>query len=447
LAAVPEPAGADDRRALAIMRERVATLGIADDDGEDSPLYAAYTAATESLVVDGEPISRLAILGWLAREADPARRRDLFVALEPIWRAVDGDGGPSSPYRALIGDAAARYRRAGSPFAANAAALGIEPADVEGWCVAILDAWRDASGVGATIEPWDWWWAAGEAERTLAPWIPLENLVQIAEMHAWGLGADLAGLGIGFDVHPRPGRPPVPVAYTEFGGRPHRTPTGFTGGQPWVFASYTQGGLGDLTELIHEVGHAIHIAGIRTRPAFTDWPDSDAFTEALAEVLALDTAEPDWQRRHLNGASIAEAVAIRGRYADVALDAGWALFEIRMLADPRQRPNDVWTAIAGEWLGIVPHPEWSWWAMRGQLVSDPGYMANYAVGAVLAADLRWGLRQVQGDRLVRGRRWYAEAREWLFHFGLERSSGDVVRGLLGRPPYPRALIAEIGRMR
>lgn len=35
---------------------------------------------------------------------------------------------------------------------------------------------------------------------------------------------------------------------------------------------------------LHETGHAIHIAGIRTRPAFSDWPDADLFTEAIADL-------------------------------------------------------------------------------------------------------------------------------------------------------------------
>jgi hypothetical protein len=42
-----------------------------------------------------------------------------------------------------------------------------------------------------------------------------------------------------------------------------------------------------------------------------------------------------------------------------------------------------WTRLTRDYLRIRPHPELSWWAMRGQLVDSPGYMMNYAAGAIL----------------------------------------------------------------
>ena len=239
--------------------------------------------------------------------------------------------------------------------------------------------------------------------------LPLERVFDINRRVHDALGADLDALDVRLDTTPRDGRPAVPVAFTTFGARPRGGPTGaWSPGEPTVLASYVDGGLGELTELIHETGHAIHIAAIHTRPAFTDWPDSDALTEALAELVSLDTAEPAWQRRWIDGApAIPEATAIRCRYAEVALDAAWALLEIRLIADPTRTPNDVWSDITSTYLGIAPHPEWSWWAMRGQLVQEPGYMANYAIGAVLAADLRAAIRAARGDWTGDDPGWYA----------------------------------------
>ena len=135
--------------------------------------------------------------------------------------------------------------------------------------------------------------------------------------------------------------------------------------------------------------------------------------------------------------------ARRGSFAETALDAAWALFEIRLHETPDRVPNDLWTEITSTWLGIAPHPEWSWWAMRGQLVEEPGYMANYAIGAVLAADLRAAIREARGDWLDGDPGWYAWVREHVYRFGRERSSRDVLRDVLGRPPSADALRAEL----
>jgi Zn-dependent M32 family carboxypeptidase len=84
--------------------------------------------------------------------------------------------------------------------------------------------------------------------------------------------------------------------------------------------------------------------------------------------------------------------------------------------------------------------------MRGQLVQEPGYMVNYAIGAILAADLRATIRAERGD-WVRGEPgWYEWVSERIYRWGLERSSGDILRGVLGRPPDHHALLAELARI-
>ena len=459
----------DDRRAVATMRRVVGQVaagaggGIvatpvepgecSDARAWDEAVEAGYDALTDRLVacyaaeqaavrVGGATMTRLEVLARLSIEDDPAARRRLFLALEPVWRAVDGDGGTSSPYRRRLPESAARCASGRSPIAANAVALGIDPATIEPSLVAVLEAWRAGAGAGPEterrpIEPWDWWYEAGAADRVLSGSIPLERVAAVSETYHRSLGADPVGLRISYDTVARPGRPPIPVAYTTFGRRSTI--------EPWVFATYTGGGLGELTEYVHETGHAIHIAAIRSRPAFADWPDSDAFTEALAELTALDTAEPAWQERWL-GRSVPEGPSLRGRYADVVLDVAWALLEIRLHADPDRAPNEVWTGITGRYLGIAPHPELSWWAMRGQLVQEPGYMANYAIGAMLAADMRAAIRAARGDWTSGDPGWYVWVAERLYRFGLERPSGEVLASVLGRPPSADALLAAIGRV-
>jgi hypothetical protein len=415
-------------------------------------LEACYAASANALHAGDVTLTRLGILGRLGTEPDAGIRRTLFLALEPLWRVVDGDGGAGSPYRRLVRDAAPEWRAGSGSVARNAAALGVTPDEVETWALTALAAWRAAVVEPARaageppVEPWDWWWRAGAAQRIVGP-LPIDELEAINRGMYAALGADLDELGVRFDLAPRPGRPVVPVAFTTFGARPHRRSDGsWTTADPIVMATLVDGGLSELGELVHETGHAIHLAGIRTRPAFVDWPDSDALTEALGELLAYDLAEPAWQRRWLAGhREVPEPLAVRCQYASTVLDSAWAMFEIRMLADPDRRPRDVWTELTSVWLGIAPHPEWSWWAIRGQLVQEPGYMANYAVGAVLTTALRAAIRSARGDWLDGDLGWYPWVRDRIFRFGLERSAGEVVRRVLGRAPTADALLAGIAR--
>ena len=148
-------------------------------------LEACYGAVADDLHVDGETLSRPRLLARLAAEPDADRRKTLFLALEPLWRTVDGDGGAASPYRALIRESAVAWAAGDSPIAANEAALGLATGDVERWATGTLEAWRDAvTDTGprpwrAPIEPWDWWWRAGEAERALEAHLPLERVFDI----------------------------------------------------------------------------------------------------------------------------------------------------------------------------------------------------------------------------------------------------------------------------
>ncbi len=454
------PPDSEDARAVATMRRAFDQIG-ASDAAAAAPctevaaagrpfeklsaiLYACFGAAAEAIEVRGERLDRLTALDRLAREESPARRKELFLAMEPLYRAVNGDdGAATSPYRSLIRLSAARWRTGDSPVERSLRALRVPSESLEPWLLSILAAWRDATPA-APIEPWDLAYATSAADRALASRIPLDRLRSISDRFYAALGAGPEALGIHYDLGPRPGK--TPVAFTDFGGRPQLRNGRWTTGEPWVFATYRTGGLGNLVELLHETGHAIHIAAIRTRPAFADWPDSDTFTEALADLAALEAFEPEWQRRYL-GAEAPVAASLRSKYGGIVLDVAWALFELRLHRDPAADPNAVWTEITERYLHVVPHPEISWWARRGQLVDSPGYMVNYALGAIIVADLRARCRALRGPFSAEDHGYYSWLSEKIYRYGLERASGGVLREFLGRDMSPEALIADLGRAR
>jgi len=409
---------------------------IATADSLRARMYACYAWVQSRIQLGADTLDRLTLLDELGRTEDARRRRELFLALDPVWRSINADDGRASPYRRLVA-LEVRARRSGPPPAAEQArAAGLPPDSLEGWLRAILSAWRDAAP-DSLIEPWDWYWDTGRASRVLSPRIPRERLEPLTAEVWRALGADVAALRVHYDLAPREGKDPV--AFTTFGARAPAI-------EPWVFATYRGGGLDNLNELLHETGHAVHLAAIRTRPAFRDWPDSDPFTEAVADVAALDVYEPAWQWRWL-GDSVPLADGLRGRYGGIVMDVTWALFEVRMLRDPAADPNQVWTGLTRDYLRIRPHPELSWWAMRGQLVDAPGYMMNYAAGAILIAAIRARIRALHGPFVTGDPTWYGWVAPQLYRFGLERTTRRVIEDFLGGPVTPAALLQDMARMR
>jgi hypothetical protein len=455
----------EDARAVANMRDALAeldaieptpgTAATAGGTADESPTIAAararlfqrYGEVSAAIRFDSEQLDRGSILGRSASETDPTRRRDLFLAMSPVWQAVDGDGRDASPYRKLLRSSAARWAAHGSPIEANAVALGMPPGSIESTLRHILAAWRKVIAPGR-IEPWDYRFEIGAAARRLDRRVPVERLLAINGAYLTSLGADPDSLGIQYDVLPRPGRPIIPVAFT-LGMGPRDAPPADGDDPvprpPWVFATYAEGGLGDLLELLHESGHAIHMAAIRTRPAFVEFPGSGTgFLEGTADVLGWDVTEPDWQR-HWLGEAAEPREALLDRYGAVMLDICWALFEIELHRHPDRRPNDVWTEITADGLGVVPHPEWSWWAIRGQLIDGPGYLANYALSAIMAAAVRARIHEVRGAWFAGDPGWYRFVADALFTPGASRSPAELLGVFLGGPLTADPLLADLSR--
>lgn len=397
-------------------------------------MYACFGWAQSHLPFEGDTLDRLTVVGMLGTADDPVRRHRLFLALEPVWLSINGDDGAQSPYRTMIA-LTARETAGDSASSAQARATGVPPDSLEPWLLRVLEAWRDATP-DTLLEPWDWFYRNNRASRALSPRIPLARLAPLDAEVFRSLGADVRALRVHFDLEPRDGKDPV--AFTTFGARSPAI-------EPWVFTAYRVGGLDNLNELLHETGHAVHLAAIRTRPAFRDWPDSDPFTEAVADVVALDVYEPAWQQRWL-GDSVPLADGLRARYGGIVLDMAWALFERRMLRDPSADPNLVWTALTRDYLRIRPHPEVSWWAMRGQLVDAPGYMMNYAAGALVIAAIRERIRDRHGPVVTGDSTWYGWVAARLYRFGLERATRDVVEEFLGGPVSPTPLLNDLRRL-
>src|SRR5206468_8463121 len=107
----------------------------------------------------------------------------------------------------------------------------------------------------------------------------------------------------------------------------------------------------------------------------------------------------------------------------------------------------VWALARPRYFRIRPAPGLSWGAGRGQLINAPGYMLNYAVGAILVADLRARVHELHGPYAEGDHAWYAWMTDRMYRFGLERTSRQVIEDFLGRPVSSRALLDDLARAR
>jgi hypothetical protein len=434
----PEPPGGTTVTAADSCRydpSALAERGLADR------IYACFGAAADDVQVDGRRYDRLAVLGLLAREPDAARRRRLFLALGPVWATMAG--GPQPPYRELVRRRALAWPEGSLPYQRTAAASGLPPDTVVAWLTGVLEEWRRATP-DSLVEPWDLYYVNGAVSRRLSARIPFDSLRGLNDGFYRDLGAPPSALAVRYDLSPREGK--GPVSFTTFGRRTRLGPGRWQPGAAWVFTSYSAGGFDNLAELLHESGHGVHVMGIRTRPAFNDWPDSDMFTEAIADLAGLEIFEPRWQWHYL-GDSASTAECMRSKYVNVVMDMAWALLEIRLEQDPTLDPTAAWTDITSRYLHVAPHPELPWWAMRGQLIESTGYMLNYGLGAILVADLRSAIARDHGAPTVGDTSWYPFVRERVYRFGRERASRQVTEDFLGRPPSAAALLADLARAR
>lgn len=450
---------AADHRAVTLMRDAVkesaatpeslAPVGhCADAPRRDLPLraqqqslYACFAELGNQLPFENATVTRVDALGLLASIPEAERRKTLFLAFEPLWHALNGNDEPDSPYRRMIRRAAAQSHRRASPVDTAARTIGVPAGDLAGWLERVLDTWRQVAG-DSDMEPWDYRFRTDAGVRPLNELISVEGMRQLSQRFYLDLGADLASLHVIYDLVPRAGK--APLAYTDFVVRGRQRNDVWQPTIVRVSASYTHGGLGELNELVHENGHAVHMLALRTRPAFMDLGDP-LFYEALADVPSWSVYEPAWQQKYL-GRSVGEQESLRALYGAVLLDVAWALFDLRMLRDPDTDPNRLWTEITQHYLHIRPHPEYSWWAVRVQLVDVPGYMINYGLGSVITADLRQRIGEQLGPFQTGDPRWFGWLGQHLLASGEEHPTPQLLNAFLGRPVSPQALLGQLRRL-
>jgi hypothetical protein len=86
---------------------------------------------------------------------------------------------------------------------------------------------------------------------------------------------------------------------------------------------------------------------------------------------------------------------------------------------------------------------WSWWAMRGQLIDSPGYIANYALSAIIAAAVRSRILELRGPWWDGDPGWYAFVAEALLTPGASRRPSELLEAFLQARLSAEPLLADL----
>ena len=415
------------------------------------PLSTDATARRpQSIRFGGETLDRLTVLARLATEADRTARRALFESLAPVWRVVDGDGGDASPYRRLLRASAARWASDGSPIEANAVALGLRARVARGdaprrsWLRGGRSSGRAASSRGTTGT------RSGRprvgSSRSCRP----TGCSSVNRRYLAALGADPRELGIAYDVLPRPGRPPVPVAFTLGMGAwaADQPPTGpWTPRPPWVFATYAEGGLGNLARAAPrerpcaprgrdpDAPGIPRLPGRRAPRSSRGRPMSSAGTSTSRPGSVAGSARPrSHARRVLEPVRRGHARRLLGALRDRAAPPPGAPPERRLDRGDGRRPRR--RAAPGVVVVGDPRPADRRPGLSGQLraVGDrrgrrPGTDRSRSAG-----------RGSTGDP-----GWYRFVADALFAPGASRPPADLLETFLGGPLTAEPLLADLRR--
>jgi hypothetical protein len=442
---------AADRRRLVSMRSALALRAVAVE-GEPrcsdvataslsgpalrAALYVCFDERAEGITYRGERVGRLGALGLLDTLPTSAERRAAFQAMSPLTAAVHA-GGTESPYRRITRLENARMR---ANVDAALETLGLDAVEGEAWLERALEAWSRSLPY-ERAEAWDFRYLMRGGSDAAAPACSsVEAQIAANARFYRDLGADLGALGVIVDTQSG-----APVAYADFARIGREVDGQWRPAVPWTTLTMDVGGPDAAALLVHETGHTAHYAAMRARPSQIFPDDISLLLEATADVTAWSVWEPMWQEKYADCAYPASA-SLRIKLAPVMMDMAWGLFEMRMARAPGSDPNVVWGEITERYFRVSRRDGVAWWAVRGQLVEEPGYMVNYALGAFVTADLRARVRDEVGNFDAGNEHWYAYMSRNLYVRGGEEPPRQLLRRFLGRDVTPDAFLDELHRL-
>ena len=292
------------------------------------------------------------------------------------------------------------------------------------------------------VEPWDYRYAIGEANRRIAPSFPDTEIVAVDHRFYRDLGADVEKLGVVYDIDDRLDK--SPLAYTDFLRRGRYVNGAWQPTVARVVGRYRSGGLSALNELVHENGRAVRYQrdpqppGIHrlARHALHRGLRRRALVEHFSTALAAECLGHGTPRRDVTSHHARQRDAGRRLVAVRNPDAARPGLRPRTRSGPTLRASTFTSP-------RIPKCPGGPCACSSSATRDTW---SITASAPCTAEIRKRTAQAIGPFDAGNPKWYNWSSEKFLIFGSQRSTKDLMQSLLGRPPSPQALLEQIRRL-
>ena len=377
-----------------VLERRLTVLGRWFDEATidcAEEVYSLRNSINERIVgfrptVRGKPVSFSERSRILTKEGERALRREAYLAMRSLDRAVRSD---------LIELIARRNERAAALGVGDFASFSLRQSSiVREDLLALFDRIEDATksdhralleraaeelDVGR-IEPWDVRYAVERAVALPDEHFPKDAIVPKIERLLASFGIDLPALGIDLVIRD------IPFGGLCFG---IRIPDDVR-----ILAN-PRDGHRDYEVLFHEYGHAVHDKFIdQPSPALREGVEG-CFHEGMAELFGDIASDPEWLTAETDvpADEVRAFVARRKRAVLTRLRSliTMSLFEFGLYEDPARDADGLWLALQERYTG-VPDPGETLWASVSLFTTHPVYVQNYVLASAIAAEVADAIR-------------------------------------------------------
>ncbi len=240
----------------------------------------------------------------------------------------------------------------------------------------ILDKAKGKLGLD-DLEIWDLAYAYADINGDVDRYFPADSQLPYIERSLNKIDFDLNQLPIYFDLASREGKSQLAYAF------PIKTPYDVR-----VLGNVTEG-LYSTRVLLHEIGHAVHLAHItQDQPLFTN-NFSASWAEGMAQITAALCDERSWLETCASmPAGLTDRYVVAKQEQDIIYLRTTLMrlyFEYEAYANPNRNLNELYWDLFEKYLMLPRHYDIKPWAAIIHYTTHPVYLHNYLMADIIAA--------------------------------------------------------------